>query len=103
MEKLWKLRVEIQVEPGDLDLDPGHERGFMNVVTWADSAACAEQKLAEYLETFGWHLLAIEDSVPVRDGEVFGSELDEAIVRAKENRAAIILGTFHSYPSPKPC
>jgi hypothetical protein len=103
MEKLWRMRVEIEVEPGDLDVDPGYEKGFMNVITWATSAESAKVKLANYLRTFKWQLLGVEHSAEVDDGEVSDSEVNELIDRAKEDPAAIILGTFHSYLSPKVC
>ncbi len=103
MEKLWKLRAEIEVEPGDLDLDPGYEKGFMNVITWANSADSARVKLANYLATFNWSLLAVKHSAPVEDSEVFDSEVAELVDKARENQSAILLGTFHSYLSPKVC
>src|ERR1700749_4679429 len=82
MEKLWRMRVEIEVEPGDLDVDPGYEKGFMNVVTWATSAESAKVKLADYLRTFKWQLLGVEHSAEVDDGEAPDSEAGELINRA---------------------
>ena len=45
MERLWKLRVEIEVKSGDLNLKAEYMRGFMNVVTWAISDESAKDKL----------------------------------------------------------
>jgi hypothetical protein len=97
MEQLWRIRAEIEVEPGDLDLEPGYTKGFMNVVTWANSDQSAKTKLATYLSTFNWKLLGVEESGSIASEYAPDSELKDLIDRAKENPKAIILGTFHSY------
>ena len=98
MERMWKIRAEIEVEPGDLDLEPGYTKGFMNVVTWASSNQSAKEKLATYLGTFKWALLDVEESGPIdlEDSES-NSEINELVSKAEGNPDAIILGTFHSY------
>jgi hypothetical protein len=98
MERMWKIRAEIEVEPGDLDLDPGYTKGFMNVVTWASSDQSAKEKLAAYLSTFNWKFLGMEESGPIGPGCVASdSEINELVVKARGNPNAIILGTLHSY------
>jgi hypothetical protein len=97
MEKLWRLRAEIEVEPGDLDLEPGYTKGFMNVITWAASDQDVQKKLREYLSTFRWKLLGVEDSGALSESFTSDSEVNDMVERAKENPKAIILGTFHSY------
>jgi hypothetical protein len=95
---MWKIRVEIEVEPGDLDLDPGYTKGFMNVVTWASSEQSAREKLTTYLSTFNWKMLGVEGSEPIDSENVVPkSEIVELAEKAKENPNAIVLGTFHSY------
>jgi len=97
MEKMWRIRAEIEVEPGDLDLDPGYTKGFMNVVTWATSDESAKAKLAAYLSTFNWKLLGVAYSGSIDSEYASDSELTELTDRARENPNAIVLGTFHSY------
>ena len=97
METMWRIRAEIEVEPGDLDLDPGYTKGFMNVVTWATSDESAKAKLAAYLGTFNWKLLGVEESGPLDPEYASDSELKELVDGAKGNPKAIVLGTFHSY------
>lgn len=95
MEKIWKVIAEILVEPGDMP--SGSTKGFMTVTTWADSAQAAEGKLARYLESFKWHLIAIEDARPVDENQDYGEQIEDMINRTRSNPKAIILGTFHSY------
>lgn len=97
MEKMWNIRAEIEVEPGDLDLEEGYTKGFMNVVAWADDQSEVQEKLASYLVTFQWKLLSVESVAPISGEENSSSELEEMITRAESNSNAIILGTFHSY------
>jgi hypothetical protein len=98
MEGMWKIRAEIEVETGDLDLDAGNTKGFMNVVTWASSDQSAKEKLAAYLSRFKWKLLGVEESVPIGPGYVASdSEINELVDKARGNPNAIILGTMHSY------
>jgi hypothetical protein len=32
MDELWKIRAEIEIQPGELDLEPEYTTGFMNIV-----------------------------------------------------------------------
>lgn len=97
MEKLWKIRAEIEVKPGDLDLEPEYTKGFMNVITWAASGQDAQKKLVEYLSTFKWKVLGVEESHAITTSFPTDSEMNDMVERAKGNPKAIILGTFHSY------
>jgi len=93
--EIWKVLAEILVEPGDMP--SGSTKGFMNVITWADSADQAKQKLARYLESFKWHLIDIEDAQPIDEDVDYGEEIETMINKTRSNPEAIILGTFHSY------
>ncbi len=99
MKQLWSIRAEIEVEPGDLDLEEGYTRGFMNVVTWASTKPEATKKLAEYLSNFRWFLLGIQDAVPADALSSRGDELEDMLERAQHDREAILLGTFNAYRS----
>lgn len=96
MVQIWKLVVEVLVEPGDTP--SGLTKGFMNVTTWADSATSATDKLAKYIVRFKWHIVSVEDARPVADNEEFEDEgMEEMITRTRTNPNAIILGTLHGY------
>jgi hypothetical protein len=96
MDRIWKLRVEILVEPEDMP--SGLTKGFMNVTTWADSAETAKEKLTRYIERFNWHVMSVEDARPVADDDVFeDDQMADMIARTQANPNAIILGTFHGY------
>ena len=96
MQRIWRLVVEVLVEAGDMP--SGLTKGFMNVTTWADSAESAQEKLAEYIKRFNWHLISLEEAHPVADGDEFEDEaMDDMVARTRANPKAIILGTFHGY------
>ena len=97
MEQLWKVRAEIEIEPADSELGPGYTKGFMNVIVCAESARTAEAILGDYLRTFNWNLIGVEECCPIGVDFVPGSELSEMVDRAMGNPNAIILGTFHAY------
>jgi len=93
---LWNVFAEITVEP--TDFPSGDTAGFMNIVTWADSADTAQRKIAEYLATFNWHIVGVEEASPIKQDFVYDSdEFQEMVDRASSNPEAIICGTFHSY------
>lgn len=77
----------------------GSTTGFMNIVTWADSKRSLRKKLERYLGSFRWHLIDIEEAVPIASDEQYGADLEEMIERTRRNPDAIILGTFHGYPT----
>ena len=96
MEQIWKLVVEVLVQPGDLS--SGLTKGFMNVLTWAESAESARGKLADYIARFNWHVIDLEDARPVADNEEFeDEEMEDMLARTRTNPHAIILGTLHGY------
>jgi hypothetical protein len=99
MNELWKIRAQIEIQPGDLDLEKEFGTGFMNVVTWADSEESAAKKISAYIGTFRWRLLLIDEARPIKDPSGCGPEVQEMIERAEQNPDAIILGTFHAFPS----
>ena len=92
---MWLVTCEILVEPGDMP--SGLTKGFVNVTTWSDSIDAIEEKLARYLETFGWHLLSIAKAVRVDELRDYSDEINDMVERASANPQAIVLGTFHSY------
>jgi len=49
-EQLWVITGEILVGPGDLP--SGDTKGLANIVTWADSAKIAQQKVSEVLKSY---------------------------------------------------
>jgi hypothetical protein len=95
MEKLWVITAEILVEPGDLP--SGNTKAFVNVVTWADSPSNAEEKLAQCLKSYRWHLVSIEDAHPFDDSRSYGDELLEIVDQARTNSHACIIGRAFSY------
>jgi hypothetical protein len=96
MQQLWNVRAEITVEPRDFP--SGDTVGFMNIITWADSANSARIKIEAYFATFNWHIIRVEESAPIREDFIYDSdEFADMIERAKTNPDAIICGTFHSY------
>lgn len=96
MNHIWRLVAEIQVEPGDTK--SGLRFGFINVLTWAESAESATEKLAAYLRRFNWHIISIEDARPVSEEEQFDDEeMQDMLERTRKNPNAIILGTLYTY------
>jgi hypothetical protein len=96
MVVIWKLVAEISVQPEDVP--SGLTKGFMHVLTWADSAESAERKLSDYFKRFDWHVISSEDARIIHDDEEFEcDEMQDMLERTKANLNAIMLGTFHSY------
>jgi hypothetical protein len=95
MELVWMVTCEVLVSPGDLA--SGRTKAFVNLTTWAGSPEGAEQKISRYLESFGWHVIGIEDSHPVDERRIYEEEVAEMIEKTKNDPAAIILGRFFSY------
>ena len=95
MESIWKVVAEILVEPGDLP--SGSTKAFANIVTWADSASIAKEKIAGYLGSYKWQLLSAEDAQVVDEGHDYGDDINQMIEKAQGNPQAIILGRFLSY------
>lgn len=70
----------------------------MNIVTWADSGATAQNKIEEYFARFNWHIVGVEEASPIKEDFIYDSEeFQDMIDRASTNPDAIICGTFHGY------
>ncbi len=95
MQKIWILVVEVLVEPGDLP--SGSTRAFTTVTTWATSAEEAREKLSQYLGTFNWKLLDMEQARAHSDSVTYQESIADMIERTRNNPQAIILGEFHTY------
>jgi hypothetical protein len=102
--EIWMVCVEVIVPSETVDPIPPTERcgpaseiGFMNFTTWADSQQMAEAKVQKCLESYGWHLISIENARVVSEDHQCGEvELDQ-IERTRGNPNAVIFGTFHTY------
>jgi hypothetical protein len=95
METMWLVLTEIVAQTGDTP-SPS-EIGFMNVTTWADSKEAASFKIKQYLESFGWHLVSVEEASVIEEGAEYSEAVMDMIERTRNNPSAIILGTFHTY------
>jgi hypothetical protein len=95
MKTLWIGLCEIKVEPGDLP--PGSTLAFSNIVTWGDTLSEVQEKVRNYLASFGWVLLDCQRIVPVKDDRDYGEELNDLIDKGTDDPNAILLGRFFSY------
>ena len=95
METIDSTTCEVLVEPGDLP--SGSTKAFANITTWADSRDMARDRSSQYLESFRWHLISVEEAHPVDESRNYDEEASDMIERAKGNPDAIILGRFFSY------
>jgi hypothetical protein len=93
METMWLVLTEIVAQTGD----PPPKIGFMNITTWADSEEAASSKIKQYLESFGWHLVSVEEASVIDENADYGEDVGDMIERTRNNSRAIILGTFHTY------
>jgi hypothetical protein len=95
MEKVWVITAEVLVKPGDLP--SGNTHAFVNAATWADSSSMVEEKLAQCLKSYQWHLVGIEDSHPFDDARSYGDELLEIVDQVRTDPCACIIGRAFSY------
>jgi hypothetical protein len=95
MEAIWLVLTETVARTADSS--PASEVGFMNITTWADCKEAAGAKIRQYLESFGWNLVLIEEANVVEDEGAYGEDVADMIERTRSNPRAIILGTFHTY------
>ena len=96
MTELWNIFAEITVQPDDFA--SGNTVGFMNIITWADTAETAQTKIASYFDSFGWHIVSVEAAKVLDvDHTCENEEFQDIIARASVNPEAILCGTFHSY------
>ena len=92
--EIWMVCMELISPPEDASPS---EIGFMNIVTWADSREKAEEKIQNYIESLGWHLVSVDRSHVVSEDREYGDVEWDQIERTQKNPNAIILGTFHTY------
>jgi hypothetical protein len=94
--EIWIGTIEVSFnDPGK---PPNKQRAFTVVTTWASNAEQFRQKCDLMVESYGWRLLAVEVSNPVPPDAVFGDDVEDMLERTRGNQAAIIYGTFHTYP-----
>jgi len=102
--EVWMVCVEVIVPAETVDKiqptehkGPASEIGFMSFTTLAESQEMAEAKIRECVESYGWHLISMENAHVVSDDRQYGEvELDQ-IARTRMNPNAVIYGTFHTY------
>ena len=92
--EIWMVCVEMVAQTKG---DSPSKIGFMNITTWAESKDEAEGKVEQYLQSLGWHLVAVEKSHIVSEDLEYGEVEWDQIERTRSNPDAIILGTFHTY------
>jgi len=73
------------------------KRAFTVVTTWARHYDEFKRKCGQMAETHGWMLLGVERASPVPDDRIFSNDVEDMLERTRENREAIIYGTFHSF------
>jgi hypothetical protein len=95
MLELWVVTAEIVVERGDLP--SGNTNAFVNVVTWADSSSHVEQKVRQYLESYEWSLVSIEDAHPFDEARSYSDKVLDTVEQAKNNPQACIIVEAFSY------
>jgi len=94
--EVWIGTIEISYVSADAP--DSCKRAFTVVTTWATSLEEFTQRCNHMLETYGWKLLGVEKANPVPDDSSFDDEVEDMLERTRANRAAIIYGTFHTYP-----
>jgi hypothetical protein len=95
MRELWNIRAEITVEPHDFP--SGNTNGFMNVITWADSADHAREKIETYFARFNWNLIEVQGARVVDVSLTFKDEYNDMVESARLDQTAILCGTFHGF------
>ena len=93
--RLFIITAEILLKSGDHS--SGHTKGFVNVVTWADSSKAAQQKVSEVLKSYDWEVLGIEAARPFDESRSYEDDLLDIIDQARTNPNAFISGTIFSY------
>ena len=101
---IWMVCVELIVPSETVDMipptecdGPASEIGFTNFTTLAESQEMAEAKIRECLESYGWHLISMENAHVVSDDREYGEVEWDQIARTRANPNAVIYGTFHTY------
>jgi len=74
------------------------KQAFTVVTTWASSPEEFRQKCSMMLESYGWKLLGVETANALPPDRIYDDEVEDMLERTKTNPAAVIYGTFHTYP-----
>ena len=93
--EIWIGTVEINVTSSESP--DAMKRAFTVITTWAGSYDEFARKCRQMVEGYGWKLLGVERASPVPDDRIFSNEVEDMLERTRENRDAIVHGTFHSY------
>jgi hypothetical protein len=93
--EIWMGTVEINVATSESP--DAMKRAFTVITTWASSYDEFARKCRQMMESHGWKLLSVERASPVPDDRIFSNDVEDMLERTRENREAIIFGTFHSY------
>lgn len=73
------------------------KRAFTTITTWASSYEEFSRKSKEMLDHYGWELLGVEEAAPLVEGLEFDPEVENMLQKTRENRGAVVYGTFHTY------
>ncbi len=92
---MWLVVCEVSFEPGDLAGDD--TKGFMRVTMWGPTGESLRERLAECLQSHGWHLISIEKVRRIDQDADYSDEIAEMIDRTRHNPDAIIVGRVFSY------
>jgi hypothetical protein len=96
MQTIWMTTAEVRLEPEDAS--PGYNHGFMRICVWAESEEEFLKKLKDYLESYQWFLMGVEMTHEADLTRDHGDEINQMIDETQQDRNAIRLGTFYSYP-----
>ena len=79
----------------------GAAGAFTNIVTWATGVESFRSKAEAVAPTLAMYVAGIENAEPLRTrfvDRVTTEEIEDMVIRAESNPAAIVYGTFHTYP-----
>ena len=93
--EIWMGTVEINVAASESP--DAMKRAFTVITMWAQHYDEFKRKSVQMVESHGWKLLNIERAGPVPDDRIFSNDVEDMLERTRENRKAVIYGTFHSY------
>jgi hypothetical protein len=75
--------IEVIARTGDL---PSPSKiGFMNVTTWADSKETASVKIRQHVESFGSHLVSVDEAEVIDENTERGEDVADMIGRTRKN------------------
>ena len=84
-------------EASEAESTDAMKRAFTVITMWAGSFDEFARKCRQMAESHGWKLLNVERASPVPDDRIFNNDVEDMLERTRENRDAIIYGTFHAY------